>query len=333
MNPSPIHGRAADRLTFAFYGTVIAIAGVGCATAAVRWSDWPIYVILPAVAVLELSALALLARADYRRRLGERAVAYRTLAVAVGSLAIGINVFGHLPNNMMAAFFGGFSALGLGMALLMSGDRRRDHLRATGNLPPTAPVYGLWQWARYPAQTWRARTLALRSPGLGLYGSLQAAQDEVRTQARHAALVDLLGKALTNGKDDLAAKVAVTTLDMDEVARRFKAAADYDAVVQLLWSRAPIGAADETATEPTVVTAEIVADPTPIPAGRGHAVRRLDDRDARRVITAVAKAEPGVSTKELGRLGTRSPRTAREILAAEKTSDKPAPSGMGFTTQ
>lgn len=321
-----ITGRHADGLTYVFYAAIVAIAGIGCATAATAWTDWSLWAILPAVGLLELSAVALLVRADHRRRLGERAVSYRVLAVAVGMLAVAINVFGHLPNTLAAAFFGGFSALGLGVALLMSGDRRRDHLRATGNLPPTTPAYGVWQWVRRPWTTWRAKEAAKRTPSLGLYGSLAAAVDEKRTEVRHSALAALLTEVLTQGRDDLTARVAVATLDMDEITRRFAAAADYDAVVRELWSRAPIGAADHAAVEPSrheTVTAEVVSEPTPITAGRGGA-HRHSDRDARRIITGLAAAEPGISTRDLARLSTRAPRTVREILAAvEKTGENP----------
>jgi len=341
MNTHRITGRYADGLTYVFYAAIVAIAGIGCATAATAWTDWDLAAILPAVALLELSAVALLVRADHRRRLGERAVAYRVLAVAVGLLAVAVNVFGHLPNQLAAAFFGGFSALGLGVALLMSGDRRRDHLRGTGNLPPTTPAYGAWQWMWHPMVTWRAKEAAKRSPALGLYGSLAAAREEKRAEGQHAALkallLDLIGQKYG---DPLVAQLVATTVDMDEATRRFAAAADLDAFVGELWARVPIGAAVSPAIEPAktaAVTAEIVDEQPSISAVREASRSRLSPRDARRVAVALLTAEPGVKATDIAHLVTRSPRQVREIwAAAESTTEQPVVkpqsggSSMGF---
>lgn len=342
-----LRGRAADWLTAAFYAAVVAIAGVGCALAAVAWSDWELWAILPAVGVLELAALSLLFRADHRRRLGERAVAYRVLAVAVGSLAIGINWFGHLDGSRIdAAFFAGFSALGLGMALLMSGDRRRDHLRHVGQLPPTTPAYGPWQWARHPWLTRRARALALRTPALGLYGSLEAAAEQKRTEQRHAALkallVDMIGRRY---EDPLVAQVVVTTLDLDDVTRRFAAAADVNAVVAELWARVPIGAAIEPAETDAVemtsaahkrppVKGEIViadvSDVEPVSAGHRRGAHRLPDRDVDRVVAAMLDAEPTITNRDLARIATRDPRTIATLRKALRKAARSDRSGFGF---
>lgn len=328
MTHNRITGRWADALAYVFYAAVVAVAGLGCATAATRWTDWGLWAILPAVGLLELSAVALLVRADHRRRLGERAGAYRILAVGVGLLAVSINVFGHLPNALSAALFGGFSALGLGVALLMSGDRRRDHLRATGNLPPTTPAYGAWQWTRHPMLTWRAKEAAKREPELGLYGSLAAAAEGKRGERRHAALkallLDLIGQKYG---DPLVAELVAATVDMDETTRRFAAAADLDAFVGELWARVPIGAAVSTPaeiTETAAVEAEIVEPPKRITAVRQASKHRLSDSDARRVVEWADAAEPGVPATALAHIATRSPRRVREIRAAiEKTAEQP----------
>ena len=342
MNTHRITGRHADGLTYVFYAAIVAIAGIGCATAATRWTDWPLWAILPAVGLLELSAVALLVRADHRRRLGERAVSYRVLAVAVGALAVAINVFGHLPNTLAAAFFGGFSALGLGVALLMSGDRRRDHLRATGNLPPTTPAYGAWQWTWHPLTTWRAKEAAKREPELGLYGSLAAAAEGKRGERRHAALkallLDLIGQKYG---DPLVAELVAATVDMDETTRRFAAAADLDAFVSELWARVPIGAAVSHAprhAETAAVTAEIIDEPENLSARRKASARQLSRRDASTVAVALKAAFPNMKATEAAHLVTRDPRTVRDMwTAAEGTEEmpvvkrRPDGGGMGFT--
>lgn len=327
MNTPRITGRVPDRLTYIFQGTIIAIAGIGCADAAIRWMHWPWYATLATVLVLELAVVALLVRADYRRRLGERAYAYRVLSVAVGLLAVGINWFGHVQTSLIAAAcFAGFSALGLGIALLTSGDRRRDHLRASGNLPPTTPAYGAWQWLMHPWLTWRARELAKRTPALGLYGSLAAAVDAKRDELRHAALkallVDMIGEKYG---DPLVAKVAVTTLDMDEITRRFAAAADYDAFVGELWARVPLGAAESAAIEPARQT-QISAAPLPMTADvRPVEASRIPQIPARRVADvarALKAADRSLSPATIAAWLGKGESTVRGYLR-EETAEHP----------
>jgi hypothetical protein len=336
-----VSGKTANRLSVAFYIAVLAIAGTGCALAATSWLGWPIAVALPAVLVLELASVALLTRADYRRRLGERAIAYRLLAAAVGCLAVAINWFGHVQASLLAAaFFAGFSALGLLYVFLSSADRRRDQLRAAGTLPPVTPAYGIVQWLRHPALTQRARALALRDPDLGLYGSLEAAGAAVRAEEQRAILVELIHRKLTVGRDDLEARLLIATHPLDEVARRLEDGSDSAAVAAFV---RPVLPAAKVADRPAIraaktdpVDAEILPDSAQVSAGRSNGARRLSDPDARRVVAALKKAEPGITDREIAPLATRAPRTVREIWAKEKTGPqqivKPADgaAGMGF---
>jgi hypothetical protein len=328
MSTHPVSGRLANWLSAAFYVAVLAIAGTGCALAATDWLGWPLAVALPAVLVLELASVALLTRADYRRRLGERAIAYRLLAGGVGALAVAINWFGHVQGSLLAAtFFAGFSALGLVYVFLTSADRRRDQLRSAGTLPPVTPAYGLVQWLRHPALTQRARALALRDPDLGLYGSLAAAAAEVRQEEQRAVIVELIRRKLTVGRDDLEARLLIATHPLDEVARVLEDGSDTAAVAAFVRPVLPVAA---TADRPAIravkaepIEAEIVPDSAPVSAGRAAPVRRLPDTDARRVAVALKRAEPGITEREAAPLVTRAPRTVREYWATEKTAAQP----------
>ncbi len=105
---------------------------------------------------------------------------------------------------------------------------------ACGDLPPTAPVYGWWSWLAHPALTRRARALALADPTLGLYGSLTASRTAVRVQRRQTAIAGLLRRKLAQGRDPLAAQIAVTVYDLDEIAARLAAGADYTGLTALI---------------------------------------------------------------------------------------------------
>ncbi len=230
---SPVSGRTANRLGAAFYLSVAAIALAGQALAAVRWLSWPLLFALPAVAVLELGGIALAARADFRRRLGERAVAARLLSAAVALFAVVFNWVGH-DSHIAGGFFAGMSALGYGVWLINAGDRRRDQLRADRKLPPTPPAYEVWQWVVHPLVTRRARALAKADPSLGLYESLTAAELAIRTEKRTKAIANRLQVKMTAATDPVTAKIAVHTYDLDEIARRLAAEADYDGLTALI---------------------------------------------------------------------------------------------------
>jgi hypothetical protein len=228
-----VDGRRTDRGLFAFYAAVALIALAGQTGAAVEWLHWLLPFALAAVAAVEFGGIVLSAYADHRRRLGERAYAARVLSAAVAAGAVAVNWLGH-HDHLQGGFFAGMSALGYGVWLLHSGARRRDQLRAVGDLPPVAPVYGWWLWLRHPGLTRRARALALADPKLGLYGSLDAARTAVRTEQRQAAIAALLRRKLAEGRDPLAAEIAVAVYDLDEIAGRLAAGADYDGLTALI---------------------------------------------------------------------------------------------------
>lgn len=229
-----VSGAVADRLSLAFYGGVAAIALAGQISAAEKL-HLPMLIAVPGMVLLELGGVTLAARADFRRRLGETALWARLLSAFCAGVAVAINWVGHKDTSLFAAaVLAFFSALGYLVWLINSGDRRRDQLREEGKLPPTAPVYGLVQWLRHPWLTRRARALALADPSLGLYGSLATAKEAVRAEIRQAAIAAELHEQLANSVNPTAARIAVATYDLDKVAARLAAGADYDGLTALL---------------------------------------------------------------------------------------------------
>jgi hypothetical protein len=295
--PAPVDGAVVDRALTGFYAVVALIALAGQAGAAVHWLGWWLPSAVAAVAAVEFGGIALSAYADFRRRLGERALAARILSAAVAGGAVAVNWFGH-PDRMQAGFFAGMSALGYLVWLLHSGARRRDQLRAIHALPPVAPAYGLGLWLRHPGLTRRARALALADPTLGLYGSLDAARAAQRVERRQAAIATALRRKLTAAVDPLTAEIATATFDLDEIAARLAAGADYDGLTALI----------ATDLAPNRLTG---GKPARTPSARTTPTRPAAGSEAGTTTSAGRPARTG--TGRAGRTGTR---TDADLIAA-----------------
>jgi hypothetical protein len=293
--------RTVDRALTGFYAVVALVALAGQVEAAAGWLHWPVWAALAAVASVELGGIVLSGYADHRRRLGERASFARLLSATVAAGAVVVNWLGH-PQHLQGGFFAGMSALGYLVWLLHSGARRRDQLRAVGKLPPLPPAYGLWAWLRHPALTARARTLALADPGLSLYASLAAARTAVHTERRQAAIAELLRRKMTQGADRLAGQIAVTVYDLDTIAARLAAAADYDGLTALLAADLTpdrLTTAPDTPTDPAAATATGTGTSDAAGTGTGTPTRSR---------TAARRA---------GRTGTRTAKTVRTRTDAD----------------
>ena len=228
-------GWSPARLAVAFYATAAAGAAIGqvwVAMTHIPWPDglpvgWRLAAVLPFAVCLELLAMVLAAMADQRMRMGERALGFRVFSAAVAVLAVGIIVAGHWGDPYTVAAFGGLSVSAYLLWLLHSAARRRDALRAAGRLAEVAPSYGLVRWLRHPVWTARAAELA-RERGLGVYESLRAAEQELRAARRRPAIAAAVEQAIrAEHPDPRMAQIAVTTLDLDRIARELERAADY----------------------------------------------------------------------------------------------------------
>jgi len=103
-------------------------------------------VITPAFAVIELAGVTTSHQADLRRRLGEQGYSYRALSLLAAVVAAGFNLAGHWGDWFPAIGFTGLSVFAYCSWLMQSGARRRDTLRAAGQMARTAPVYGVLRW-------------------------------------------------------------------------------------------------------------------------------------------------------------------------------------------
>jgi hypothetical protein len=217
-----------------FYFVVLVVALAGQVSGAVETLRIPLAAAVPAVAALELGGIVVLANADVRRRLGERAVASRLLSVAIAAGAVAFNWLAH-ANHLLGGFFAGMSALGYLVWLMHTENQRRDRLRAKGDLPPTTPAYEIVEhWLRHPWLTHRAKSMAKANPGLGLYDSLAAARAEVRRERRQAAISKVLHRKIRGAVDPNTADIAIAVYDLDEIATRLADGADYDGLTALI---------------------------------------------------------------------------------------------------
>ena len=226
--------RATTRMRTAFYVVVLLIALGGQVSGAMEALAMPWYVALPAVGALELGGMVVLANADVRRRLGEHATLSRLLSAGIAGGAVAFNWLAH-ENHLEGGFYGGMSLLGYLVWLMNTENKRRDRLRAKRQLPPTPPAYEVvGHWLRHPLLTRRARSLAKAAPGLGLYGSLDAARAQVRGERRQSALAKVLRRKIRRALDGTTADIAIAVYDLDEIARRLAERADYDGLTALI---------------------------------------------------------------------------------------------------
>ncbi|MFC5004438.1 hypothetical protein ACFPIJ_42255 [Dactylosporangium cerinum] len=183
---------------------------------------------------MELGGVVVMANADVRRRLGERATGSRLLSAAVAAGATAFNWTAH-PDPLLGGFFAGMSALGYLVWLTHTENSRRDRLRALDALPPTTPAYEPFgHWIRHPWLTHRAKSLAKAHPNLGLYESLAAARTELDAERRRRAIATVLHRKIRATVDPTTADIAVAVYDLDEIAGRLANRADYDALTDLI---------------------------------------------------------------------------------------------------
>lgn len=267
-----------------FYVGVLGVALVGQISGAVEVFHLSPLLVAPMVGVLEMGGVVLLNGADMRRRVGERAVMPRLLSAGVAAWAVWFNWAAH-HNHLLGGFFAGMSALGYAVWVMHVENKRRDRLRAKGDLPPTAPAYELWgHWVRHPLLTIRAKSLAKTDSRLGLYDSIALAKAQVKKERRDKAIASVLRRKITQTMPVDQAEIAVQVYDLDEIAAYVAASADYPKLAALIadgLTPDKLGAHDTG--EPLRVESEVgqpiamvAAQPTrkPSSAKRGRPVHR-----------------------------------------------------------
>ncbi|MFV2103157.1 hypothetical protein [Micromonospora sp. LOL_024] len=303
--------RRTTRMRQAFYLLVLLVALVGQATGAVQSLDVPMLIAVPAVAALELGGVVVMANADVRRRLGERAIASRLLSAAIAAAAVAFNWVAH-PDHLVGGFYAGMSALGYLVWLMHAGNQRRDRLRATGDLPPTPPAYEvLAHWIRHPLLTARARAIA-KADGLDLYESLDEAQAVTARRRRDAAIATVLHRKIRAAVDPSTADIAVRVYDLDEIAARLAAAADYHGLTTLL--------AADLAPE-RIVTAQRVP--------RRRRWHRRDNRtEAARAPVPIRSSAPIQPVADTPRDGRQEPKPPTRHASPDPYDDRQQPADL-----
>lgn len=223
--PRPV---GVERAAWAFYVIAALGSSIGQIWVGVEVPPWPnalalwarALLVMPFAIVIDLGGAVASAFADARRRLGEAAYGWRLLSAASVALAVGINIVGHASSPYLATVFGGLGVFAYSVWLLHTSARRRDALRSSGRLRNTSPSYGLLQWKREPAVTWRARTLAIDN-GYGLVQSLTVARNQLAAEARRAALATHIEAKIRSRheQDPILASIAATTTPIDDVAQ------------------------------------------------------------------------------------------------------------------
>ncbi|MCW6009660.1 hypothetical protein K1W54_34730 [Micromonospora sp. CPCC 205371] len=283
-------GRAVRRASLmrqGFYVVVLLVALAGQVSGAVEALGIPLAAAIPAVGALELGGIVVLANADVRRRLGERAIGSRLLSAAIAVGAVAFNWLAH-SDHLLGGFFAGMSALGYLVWLTHTENQRRDRLRATGDLPPTTPAYEVGgHWLRHPFLTRRAKSLAKEDPTLGLYGSLAAARAEVASHRRQKAIAKVLHRKIRSAVDPATADIALAVYDLEEIAAGLTRRADYDGLTDLIAiDLAPARLAPRSADLP-----ELAA------AGAAALERSASDRAASASASADSAASGGLASR------------------------------------
>ncbi|MEH1129822.1 hypothetical protein [Micromonospora sp. CPCC 206061] len=283
--------RRASVMRQGFYVVVLLVALAGQVSGAVEALGIPLAAAIPAVGALELGGIVVLANADVRRRLGERAIGSRLLSAAIAVGAVAFNWLAH-SDHLLGGFFAGMSALGYLVWLTHTENQRRDRLRATGDLPPTTPAYEVGgHWLRHPFLTRRAKSMAKADPTLGLYGSLAAARAEVARQRRHTAIAKVLHRKIRSAVDPATADIALAVYDLEEIAAGLTRRADYDGLTDLI----AIDLAPARLAPPTHDAASLVAGTGSATSTGGSALdsAALDDTDLGGTASGGAAADRG----------------------------------------
>ncbi|MEJ3749879.1 hypothetical protein WEI85_42295 [Actinomycetes bacterium KLBMP 9797] len=302
--------RRASVMRQGFYIVVLLVALAGQVSGAVQALDIPLAAAIPAVGALELGGIVVLANADVRRRLGERAVGSRLLSAAIAAGAVAFNWLAH-DDHLVGGFFAGMSALGYLVWLTHTENQRRDRLRATGDAPPTTPAYEVvGHWLRHPLLTRRARSLAKADPALGLYGSTRAARTQVARERRQRAIAKVLHRKIRSAVDPATADIALAVYDLEEIAARLSDRADYDRLTDLI-------AVDLL---PERLAPGALPDPLP------HATTASEAVTALAPATPTALSPNGAATSSVDHPAPPAPRADLTPPAARAASTEPAPS-------
>lgn len=208
------------------YLLALITAGIGQATGLMTKLHLVLlFAIVPVVAT-EALAVAFAAVAAYRRKLGENAYLSFSLAVTFSGFAVWVNWYGHHDTQpFLAYFFAMFSAAGFVVFVIETAFARRDNLWLQNKIDDPPPVYGVRLELTQPRLVARAKELAVKYPGLGRGGSLEAARVSIAADERRKAMQRIIKADLARvlGADN--ANLMTSVIDPDQLADEIQAQA------------------------------------------------------------------------------------------------------------
>lgn len=246
-NHQPLGGRLLSRGFGAYYLAVALVAAAGQVSAATHWSGWHLVGVIPLVAVLEFGGVVMAARADERRRKGERAYAALAIATAVALGAATINFAGHsaAEQSIAAWVFASLTLLGYAIWLVDTGYRRRDAMRASGMMRAGRPAYG-WRWIRprvtlLALEIWRKDQDRLRRERLAPESGVSV--DESWALAKVARVTRREIRQGSGGGGGYA-DMSLTLYDTARVAQFAQAMVDHEGLARRIAERVSVDAID-----------------------------------------------------------------------------------------
>ena len=247
-----------------FYAICLAGAVFGQILVGTSLLFLPLWFAAALALALEIAAIKFAIDAAVARQAGEHAIVPQLVSYTVAVIAVGANVFGHIlmTDYFGAAIYGLFSALAFVAFTIRSEFRRRQADRKAGRAAHTTPNYGLRRWVSDRAVTARAKQLAQANPRLGLYGSLEAATNQLANEKRQSELAQLLRqKALADfDGNKLLAGIEVATYDLGVITNQLCKRADHTAAVEAIEADLKRhSATDQSTPETTQATATVTA--------------------------------------------------------------------------
>lgn len=242
----PLGGRLLSRGFGVFYLSVVLVAAAGQISAATYWSGWHLLGVVPLVAVLEFGGVVMAARADERRRMGERAYAALAISTAVAAMAAAINYVGHLAvgQGIAAWVFAGLTVLGYLIWLVDTGYRRRDAMREAGKMRAGRPAYG-WRWVKpritlLALEIWRKDQDRLRRERLAPESGISVDESWALARVARVTKREIRHGGYSGGYDEL----SLILYDAAKVAEYARAMVDHEALARRIAERVSVDAID-----------------------------------------------------------------------------------------
>lgn len=241
------------------------------------------------VGLAEVGGVYLAHMADVEQRKGSKPFVIWTLATAVATGAVALQLKGHIAigETVQAYYFAGASALGFVTYVARSVHKRRQIRRDEGKLARPTPSYGIEQWVRHPVVTMTARGLARNSDvPMSRAQSINAAKIQLGLERWIKMTVNSSsgGAKGPDGKplptDRRRAKAMMTVHPTDLIAAELAEVADRDTYVRWLASmldpRVMTGAVKAPA--PPSLSSSITGEPDTSGIGSGSSHEKISTR-------------------------------------------------------